>query len=415
MYFLNEKFIKSIPELTQRFANARPFKHIVVDGFFDEALANRLLGDFPEFCVGKSKDEFGRPSKKHTVTEVDKISSEYSTLNENLSSPEFLKLIEQITRIQNLIFDPSYYGGGTHDNHSGQGMYPHVDFNLLDIEGAGEVHRRINAIIYLNPVWEETWGGVLELHSNPWNPESNEVIKITPSWNKLVLFETNEYSWHGFQPVSSSLPEGVSRKSFALYLYTKERPELEVSPKHQTIYVPQLSLEKTPLPAKQLKELLKERAAMLDMLKGLYQKEKELNQQIKVREELLAQVAENRWLPSQGQLSDVLPIQGIHYDLFFGEYCELKFRATHRYSSMSLEIQLLTCIKDLSILLRIDGEPVETFGIQGSACLQIYYEFLAGETYAIALSCDRTVVPAEIGLGSDLRSISARYVLLRTH
>ena len=59
-----------------------------------------------------------------------------------------------------------------------------------------------------------------------------------------MLFETNEYSWHGFPRIA--LPEDkrhLSRKSISIYLYTKDRPEGEIAPSHGTFYV------QRPLPA----------------------------------------------------------------------------------------------------------------------------------------------------------------------
>jgi hypothetical protein len=135
-----------------------------------------------------------------------------------------------------LLYDPEYHGAGTHDNLSGQGMEVHVDFNLHRTTGH---HRRINAIVYLNKEWCEEWGGCLELHTNPWDFENDKFISYPPLFNHCVLFETNEISWHGFKKIQS--PDGVelSRKSFTIYMYTEDRPEEEIAPKHGTIYVPE--------------------------------------------------------------------------------------------------------------------------------------------------------------------------------
>ncbi|HEY1460208.1 MAG TPA: 2OG-Fe(II) oxygenase, partial [Casimicrobiaceae bacterium] len=53
-------------------------------------------------------------------------------------------------------------------------------------------------------------------------------------------FETNEYSWHAFRRIK--LPankQNLTRKSFSIYLYTKDRPAEEVVAPHTTFYVPQ--------------------------------------------------------------------------------------------------------------------------------------------------------------------------------
>jgi Rps23 Pro-64 3,4-dihydroxylase Tpa1-like proline 4-hydroxylase len=83
----------------------------------------------------------------------------------------------------------------------------------------------LNLLIYLNPQWQADWGGNLELHSNPRQPEENKIKSFVPIFNRCLIFETNEYSWHGFSQIN--LPENqrhLSRKSLSIYLYTKERP-----------------------------------------------------------------------------------------------------------------------------------------------------------------------------------------------
>ena len=58
-------------------------------------------------------------------------------------------------------------------------------------------------------------------------------------------FETSEVSWHGFPKID--LPENrrdLSRRSIAVYFYTKSRPKEQTAPDHSTVYVPR------PLPDK---------------------------------------------------------------------------------------------------------------------------------------------------------------------
>ncbi|MFK8012446.1 MAG: 2OG-Fe(II) oxygenase, partial [Marinicellaceae bacterium] len=90
---------------------------------------------------------------------------------------------------------------------------------------------------YLNHEWDKNWGGNIELYKNPrLDPSEDEIISVKPLFNRCVIFETNNKSWHGFSKIK--LPEDkkhLSRKSFALYYYTNKREEKSLT--HSTIYV----------------------------------------------------------------------------------------------------------------------------------------------------------------------------------
>ncbi|MFM2379805.1 MAG: hypothetical protein RLZZ143_2384, partial [Cyanobacteriota bacterium] len=198
--------------------------------------AQILLENFPSFNPQKAISELGKVGGKAVNEDLIGLGGVYQQFGRYVQAQEFLELISQLTGIDNLIPDPSFYGGGTHENLQGQELDPHIDFNLDERHW---YHRRLNLLIYLNPQWQADWGGNLELHSNPRQPEENKIKSFVPIFNRCLIFETNEHSWHGFSQIN--LPENqrhLSRKSLSIYLYTKERPGQELSPSHTTFYIP---------------------------------------------------------------------------------------------------------------------------------------------------------------------------------
>ncbi|TQE99014.1 MAG: 2OG-Fe(II) oxygenase [Spiribacter salinus] len=129
-------------------------------------------------------------------------------LDEYIQTREFLGWLERMTGIDELFYDPDYFGGGTHENRHGQDLDPHVDFNKYPKTG---LHRRLNLIIYLNREWHDEWGGAIEFHKEPrLPPEQNEIEYVQPKFNRAVLFETTHWSWHGFE---RNQPAGGRRRS----------------------------------------------------------------------------------------------------------------------------------------------------------------------------------------------------------
>lgn len=238
---LSQQTIDRAVDIQYQFQNALPFRHAVVDGFLQPDVCERLLADFPAFDPEKARNEFGHIGAKAVNERVKSISPFYQQFHDYINSQPFLDHISDITGIPDLIADATLFGGGTHENRDGQGLDVHVDFN---IDERRMLHRRLNLLVYLNKEWDSAWGGDIELHSDPRNPAVNKVAAFKPIFNRAVLFETNEYSWHGFKRIVLP-PEKkyLSRKSFSIYLYTKDRPAEEVVAPHTTFYVA------APLPA----------------------------------------------------------------------------------------------------------------------------------------------------------------------
>jgi SAM-dependent methyltransferase len=221
------------------FDAAQPFRHLVIDDFLEAGLLARLEREFPPFERGNAVDENGRTGGKSVVERIRALGPAYEALDDAIRSPAFLGWLAQATGIDDLLYDPWYFGGGTHENRHGQDLDPHVDFNRHPETGW---HRRLNLIVYFDD-WEADWGGALELQANPRLADDARVA-IVPRRNRCVIFETTEASWHGFRRID--LPETQrhrTRRSIALYFYTTARPAAETGAPHSTVYVDR------PLPA----------------------------------------------------------------------------------------------------------------------------------------------------------------------
>lgn len=216
--------------LAASFAGASPFRHVVIDDFFEASFAQRLLAQFPGFEQGNFLSEDGRPGSKSTFERVRALGDGYAALDDMIRDDAFLRLLGDITGIDDLRYDPWYLGGGTHENRHEGGLEAHVDFNFHPLE---RWQRRLNLIVYLNPGWRDEWGGALELFDDP---AAEPRHAIAPVFNRCVIFETHGHSWHGFNRIV--LPDGrrdQSRKSVALYFYTPAAEQAQKT--HSTVYV----------------------------------------------------------------------------------------------------------------------------------------------------------------------------------
>lgn len=63
----------------------------------------------------------------------------------------------------------------------------------------------------------------------------NKVKSVAPIWNRCVIFNTDADSYHG-HPDPLTTPDGVLRRSIALYYYTASRAIYEEVPNHSTMY-----------------------------------------------------------------------------------------------------------------------------------------------------------------------------------
>lgn len=229
--------VEKLNRLAQRaeeYQHAKPFPHIVFDDFLDPDVLAELIGDFP----GPKDHEWLRyraPAEKDKLQSTSELTMPPSirAMISAFNSSTFVKFLEQLTGIDGIVPDPHLYGGGLHQTMPGGHLKMHIDYNF---HNKWKLDRRLNVLLYLNEGWKEEWNGHLEL----WEGDSKNLIKpaakISPIANRVVIFNTSEFSWHGV-PETLMCPEGLTRKSIALYYYSNGRPEEERGENHNTVFV----------------------------------------------------------------------------------------------------------------------------------------------------------------------------------
>jgi hypothetical protein len=144
-----------------------------------------------------------------------------------LNSSTMLNWLEELTGIRGLIPDPHFDGAGPHMIARGGRLGLHTDYNQNKRLG---LHRRVNMLVFLNEGWKEEYGGHLELWSHrngllgP-RPAKQEA-RILPAFGRVVVFNTTDFTFHG-HPEPLTCPEGMFRRSIAMYYFTATRPKGE--------------------------------------------------------------------------------------------------------------------------------------------------------------------------------------------
>ena len=194
-----------------RFRESGPVKHVVIDDFLDEDYARELFNGLPDLTVmPKSRDYMF--SDKRELSTLDMHSELSRKLHEVFVCQEFADFSSRLVG-RSIFVDAEYVGGGFHAGDSGSFLDLHVDFNIHPAHPSWL--RELNILLYLNPGWEPSWGGELRLTDHPENPS----IQVEPKFNRLVIMESNDSSFHGYKPIA--FPSGHSRRSIAAYAYSK--------------------------------------------------------------------------------------------------------------------------------------------------------------------------------------------------
>jgi len=230
-----------------------PFDHWVIDNFLPIETARKLSSEFMDYNYPKWYCYNNPLENKKTCNDWWEFPSKTYELFMHLSSSNFVQQIKELTGIQSLYPDIGLHGAGWHIHGTGGKLNVHLDYS---IHPKLNLQRKLNLILYLTEDWNFTWGGGLVFWSHDKKKNKPKELKkvIDNVFNRAILFDTTQNSWHGF-PEPITCPEGTYRKSIAFY-YLTDPPE-NVDKRKRALFTPYEDQEINP----EILELIKKRSS----------------------------------------------------------------------------------------------------------------------------------------------------------
>jgi hypothetical protein len=224
-----ERMCERLSSRQAEFAAAQPFPHLVIDDFLPPAVARAVLDEFPPADAPAWQHFHHVNERKLVYNDAATMGAVTRDVVAALHSARFLTGLTRLTGVEALIADPEMDGGGLAQSEPGGFLSVHTDF--LSHTKRRTWSRQLNLLLFLNPAWEESHRGWLEL----WDASvSGCARRIAPVFNRCVVFRTRADSFHGV-PAGVTCPAGDARRSLALYYF---RDEGRPCPLHPTDYRP---------------------------------------------------------------------------------------------------------------------------------------------------------------------------------
>lgn len=227
-----------------------PFPHVVIDEFLQSNTLPRILFEVNKLQDADAQSKFIDASSPYEFNKY-AFNSNYGSyirkLFVELNSPDFIKHIERITGVENIICkDISLHGNGIHRIKSNGFLQLHTDFNTYHSQNR-MLDRRITMLIYLNPDWKAEYKGELCLCDKNTNMCAK---KIDPILNRCVIFNNMSSSIHG-HPEPLNVPNDGANQYIAVYYYTENTQgdndiDFEGCPTRGTTWYPNINVSAKP-------------------------------------------------------------------------------------------------------------------------------------------------------------------------
>ena len=211
-----DRLEREVDRLGTVYQSAEPYPHIVLDDFLESGACQAAIKEFPPLDPSQWNNYLHTNERKFSNTDPDTWGPTLREILEELNSPRFVEFVSRLIGVDNLIADPSLEGGGLHQSTTGGFLNIHADFTVHPHNRKWQ--RRANILLYLNDEWEPEYGGDLEL----WSADMKHCVeKVSPLANRVLIFTTDVNSFHG-HPEPMRCPDGVARRSMALYYFSVE-------------------------------------------------------------------------------------------------------------------------------------------------------------------------------------------------
>jgi Rps23 Pro-64 3,4-dihydroxylase Tpa1-like proline 4-hydroxylase len=187
-----------------------PVRHFYLDDLLPQDIAHSLFEALPDATSLMLRNTV--KERKRVGIKLEAYASQMADILFAFQDSAVMKIVSDITGLQDLHADASLYGSGISQMIEGDFLLPHLD-NSHD--GDGRLYRVLNALYYITPDWPENQGGNLEL----WDKSMRERKEIHARFNRLIIMETHTASVHSVGKVTA--PGGV-RACISNYYFSAE-------------------------------------------------------------------------------------------------------------------------------------------------------------------------------------------------
>lgn len=222
---------ENLAKALSSFRSAEPYDHCVVDDFFEVDVARALSKEFLPYDSERWFYYKNPLEDKKALNDWNAFPPLTYKAFSYLNSSEFIGLIES-SLDRHLHADNGLHGGGWHIHAAGGNLNPHLDYSIHPKMG---LQRKLNLIVYLSEELLEEHGGHLGMWAHDEQGSKPDVLvkEIQPKFNRALLFDTTQNSWHGMsRPLTQ--PSDIYRKSLAIYYLVE--PQGDIDPRGRALY-----------------------------------------------------------------------------------------------------------------------------------------------------------------------------------